>query len=130
MKWNERLTAARKAKELSKSELSRRVGVSPAAITQWESGTTAAPGGENLTKLCQVLDVTERYLMYGEESAPVEPNAARSLGIAAETIDELRLLSVFRLANQRERAAINDTVETIRLVIEARLRESKDKRRG
>jgi transcriptional regulator with XRE-family HTH domain len=128
MKWNERLSTIRKAKGLSKSELSRLLSVSPAAVTMWENGTTAAISGANLMRLCEVLGVSERYLMTGEESAPDGTNEARSLGLEAETAAELRLLSVYRLANQRERAAIDGVVEEMRALIEERTRSNKSKR--
>lgn len=128
MKWNERLSAARKAKQISKSELSRQVGVSPAAVTMWENGTTSALQGENLMRLCQVLGISERYLMQGEEPEPEETSEARSLGLQAETAAELRLLSVYRLANQRERAEIDGVVESMRVLIEDRTRSNKGKR--
>lgn len=128
MKWNERLSTTRKARGLSKSELSRRVGVSPAAVTMWENTTTAVPSGANLMRLCEVLGVSERYLMSGDEPPPDEPNEAKSLGLAAETAAELRLLSVYRLANQRERAEIDGVVEAMRALIEDRTRSNKGKR--
>lgn len=128
MKWNERLSTTRKAKGLTKSELSRQMGVSPAAVTMWENGTTSALSGANLMRLCEVLGVTERYLMTGDEPTPDEPNEAKSLGLAAETAAELRLLSVYRLANQRERAEIDGVVESMRALIEDRTRSNKSKR--
>jgi transcriptional regulator with XRE-family HTH domain len=128
MKWNERLSTIRKAKGLSKSELSRQMSVSPAAVTMWENGTTAAISGANLMRLCEVLGVSERYLMTGEEVSQDEPNEARSLGLEAETAAELRLLSVYRLADKRERAAIDGVVEEMRLLIEERTRSNKSKR--
>jgi transcriptional regulator with XRE-family HTH domain len=132
MKWNERLSAARKVKGMSKSELSRQVGVSPAAVTMWENGTTSALAGENLMRLCQVLGVSERYLMSGEEPEPDEDdyNEARSLGLQAETAAELRLLSIYRLANQRERAEIDGVVEDMRQLIETRSRGKNKSKRG
>lgn len=128
MKWNERLSTTRKARRLTKSGLSRLLGVSPAAVTMWENGTTSTLSGANLMRLCEVLGVTERYLMTGEEPPPDEPNEARSLGLEAETAAELRLLSVYRLANQRERAEIDGVVESMRALIEDRTRSDKSKR--
>jgi transcriptional regulator with XRE-family HTH domain len=128
MKWNERLSITRKAKGMTKSELSRRMGVSPAAVTMWENGTTSALSGANLMRLCEVLGVSERYLMSGDEPTPDEPNEAQSFGLEAETAAELRLLSIYRLANQRERAAIDGVVEDMRALIEERTRSNKRKR--
>ena len=128
MKWNERIATARKAKGLSKSEFSRLVKVSPATVSDWESGVIKAIKGENLVNVCRALGITEAYLISGVEEPSDEPNEARSLGLEAETAAELRLLSVYRLANQRERAAIDGVVEDMRALIAERTRTNKSKR--
>jgi hypothetical protein len=66
--------------------------------------------------------------MSGDEPTPDEPNEAQSFGLEAETAAELRLLSIYRLANQRERAAIDGVVEDMRVLIEERTRSNKRKR--
>lgn len=115
---------------MSKSELARQVKVSHATVVDWENGDIKTIKGENLVNVCRVLGLTEQYLLNGveSESAP-EPNPARSLGLEAETAAELRMLSVYRLANQRERAAIDEVVEDMRRLIEDRSRH-KTKLRG
>ncbi len=52
-----RIAAAREAKGLSASALARLIGVSRAAVAQWEADETA-PTAENLQKISQALDVT------------------------------------------------------------------------
>ena len=128
MKWNERIATARKEKGLTKSELSRLLKVSPATVSDWESGVIKTIKGENLVNVCRALGSTESYLLSGEESEQPEPNEARSFGLEAETAAELRLLSIYRLANQRERAAIDGVVEEMRVLIESRIRANKSKR--
>jgi phage repressor protein C with HTH and peptisase S24 domain len=75
MNWNQRLTQARVEKNLSKSELARAINVSPATITQWESGTTKELKGENLTLVCAVLDVTAEWLLHGKGQRATDPLA-------------------------------------------------------
>jgi hypothetical protein len=54
--------------------------------------------------------------------------AAESLGLAAETAAELRLLSVYRLADARERLAIDNVVDEVRIIISDRLAMDKAQR--
>ena len=128
MTWNKRITIAREAKGLTKSELARAVKVSHATINDWENGDIKTIKGENLVNVCRVLGMTESYLLSGIEPQIDAPNEARSLGLEAETAAELRLLSVYRLANQRERAAIDGVIEEMRALIEERTRDNKRKR--
>lgn len=128
MTWNNRIAAARQAKGLTKSELARAVKVSHATIHDWENGDIKTIKGENLMNVCRVLGMSENYLLYGTEPRQDEPNEARSLGLEAETAGELRLLSIYRLANERERAAIDGMVEDIRALIAERASADKRKR--
>lgn len=62
------ITHARINKGLKMAELAELVGVSPAAISQWESGEKT-PRRENLERLAAALDVTTEYLT-GKEEKP------------------------------------------------------------
>ncbi|SDH41504.1 MULTISPECIES: XRE family transcriptional regulator [unclassified Duganella] len=66
MNWNERITQARTAKSIKKVDLARQLGVSPATITQWESGITKEIKGANLTNLCAALGVDPSWLLNGD----------------------------------------------------------------
>ncbi len=114
MKWNQRLTQAREAKKLSKSALGRLLKISAPTITHWESGEIEHIKAENLMKLCEVLDVTEAWLMNGE-GAPRQRTRtfAGALSLKAETDEEMELLTSFRLANSIERNAFSGAVETV-----------------
>lgn len=68
MNWNERITQARTAKSIKKVDLAKRLGVSPATITQWESGITKEIKGPNLTNLCRELGVEPEWLLNGLRS--------------------------------------------------------------
>lgn len=113
---------------MTKSELARAVGVSHATINDWENGDIKTIKGQNLVNVCRVLGMTENYLLSGIESRQEsQPSLARSLGLEAETAAELRLLSIYRLANQRERGVIDDAVDIVSGLVEARTRGDKSK---
>ncbi len=62
----ERVKKAREAAGLSKSELARLCGVSPSAVTQWESGETKTLEGENLVRAADALRVDALWLATGK----------------------------------------------------------------
>lgn len=65
MGWNKRITIARTRLGINKSEFSRRVGVSTATTTDWESGQIKMIDGSNLVKVAAVLNVTPEWIMTG-----------------------------------------------------------------
>lgn len=77
MSISERITAAREAAGLSKSELARRLGRSPSAVTQWESGETKALRAESLIGIARETNVRAEWLETGRgsmhDTANVEP---------------------------------------------------------
>jgi len=70
--WKQRLKSARIAKGLNKTEFAKAVGVSNPTVTDWEKsagdGGIKELSGLNLTKVCQVLDVTPAWLLHGREA--------------------------------------------------------------
>jgi len=63
MDWHTRITQARTAKNLKKTDLARLVGVSPATVTMWESGQTKKIEGRNLVKVCEILEISPIWLL-------------------------------------------------------------------
>jgi transcriptional regulator with XRE-family HTH domain len=59
-----RIAYARELLGINASDLARRMGISRAAIAQWETGQTV-PSGRNLPKLADVLGVTLDWLSQG-----------------------------------------------------------------
>lgn len=124
--WKLRLKQARESCGLNKTEFARLVKVSNATVTDWEK--SAADGGikeiagPNLTKIARALDIDPHWLIDGGNREPepvpsrphVESPLADSFRLEIETAAELRLLSVYRLANSDGRAAIDAVVEQIR----------------
>lgn len=67
MNWNQRLSQARIAKGINKSDFAKMLGVSAPTVTQWENGTIKALAGSNLLRVCEVLDISSTWLMSGED---------------------------------------------------------------
>ncbi|HFK7184584.1 TPA: S24 family peptidase [Serratia odorifera] len=61
----ERIHALRKSKKLSQMTLAKKVGVSNAAISQWERSETE-PKGDNLMSLAAALECSPSHLLYGD----------------------------------------------------------------
>lgn len=67
----ERITKAREAAGMSKSDLARSVGASPSAVSQWESGETQTLEGKNLVRAAVAMGVDAVWLGTGKgEMAP------------------------------------------------------------
>ncbi len=62
-----RIRARRKELRISQATLSKQLGVSNAAISQWERGETE-PRGQNLITLCNILGCSPEYLLQGKNS--------------------------------------------------------------
>ena len=102
----ERIRALRTTRGLTQRELGRRIGVSAAAITQLESGTSKVPKATVLDGMCRELQTNSAWLLsgVGESSASMSlvgerheliliydalPNQGRDLLMAqARTIHE------------------------------------------
>lgn len=88
-----RLQTLRHAKRLSKSEVAKRVGVSPTCVWNWEEGNTE-PRPENLTALSAVFSVTPDYLQYGRTDENSLELSDQSLPKeASDTLSEVILKS-------------------------------------
>ncbi|WP_162500810.1 LexA family protein [Modicisalibacter coralii] len=64
-----RIKHRRKELKLTQEKLSKAVGVSRVAISQWESDPTIQIAGKNLTKLCQALKCSTDWLLEGKGGA-------------------------------------------------------------
>ncbi|WP_323888152.1 LexA family protein [Aeromonas caviae] len=70
---NDRITASRQAQKMSKAELARRVGISHASVSKWESGLNQ-PKGRYLNDLAAALGVTVDWLLTGDGEARAQPS--------------------------------------------------------
>ena len=62
---NERLSELRSAAKLTQNTVAKTVGVSRAAVTQWENGLTK-PKGEYIHALAKLYGCTTGYILHGE----------------------------------------------------------------
>lgn len=88
-----RITEAREAAGLSKSELARAIGVSPATITQWESGETKKYDADNIRKAARAVKRSVSYLLTGRESPKVFISHGSNVGPGPEQVYSYPLIS-------------------------------------
>lgn len=69
----QRIRAKRITAGFNRSELARKVEVTPQAVQQWEEGVTS-PRGKNLRKVADFLNTTPQYIQYGDERSQLEEN--------------------------------------------------------
>ena len=66
--FSDRLRKARKLKGWGQEQLASKLDVSTGAVGHWEIGPKL-PTAENLGKIAALLDVSTRWLLYGQENA-------------------------------------------------------------
>ncbi len=76
---NDRITASRQAQKMSKAELARRVGISHASVSKWESGLNQ-PKGRYLNDLAAALGDTVDWLLTWDGDAPASPGEQQVAG--------------------------------------------------
>lgn len=69
MNIGERITTLRKEKDISQTELAKRLSVSRQAVSKWEQGTST-PDTERLIQLAEILDTEVEYLATGVHPEP------------------------------------------------------------
>ena len=69
-----RIATARIAKGLSQTQLSKMIGVSKGAVSQWEMGQTKDIKSRNFFPLAKVLEIDPLELFYGKGSSRVDEN--------------------------------------------------------
>lgn len=100
-----RIKAARKAAQLSQAELARRVGVTPSAVSQLETGLTHDPKPDHLLRYAQALRLDVSELITGKAA----PSAAEPPACYAGLSGGERLLIDYirgRTATEAERDAL------------------------
>jgi transcriptional regulator with XRE-family HTH domain len=98
MTWHIRLTHAREAAGLTKSEMALRVGVSQAAVTGWESGAIGSLTAENLLALSDVLTMTPHWLMRGQGIGPGDMLIGHDMGERIRAARQKKAMSQEKLA--------------------------------
>ena len=69
MNIGERITTLRKEKDISQTELAKRLSVSRQAVSKWEQGSST-PDTERLIQLAEILDTEVEYLATGVHPEP------------------------------------------------------------
>jgi len=65
--WHDRIKSAREEMGMKRNHLAKMIGVSPATITQWESGQTRTISGPNLVSACAVLNIDPSWLLGADD---------------------------------------------------------------
>ena len=123
MSIGKRIKEVRKELKLSQAALCAKIGIHQSTLSELETGEST--GTTYLARIAAALSVSALWLETGRGSRePIQdappPRPGGILSLTAETAAELRLLSVYRLANAREREAIDDVIEQMRYLIEQR----------
>lgn len=71
----ERIRGLRESRSLSQDQLGEIVGVSGAAISQWESGTTRNLRPENFLRFCAYFGVDPYWVVWGDAEGPNIPKS-------------------------------------------------------
>lgn len=69
MNIGERIAAMRKEKDISQTELAKRLNVSRQAVSKWEQGISS-PDTERLIRLAEIFDTEVEYLATGVHPEP------------------------------------------------------------
>lgn len=99
----ERIERARRAAQITPSDLARLIGVKPQAIYMLEGGKVNAPTPANLFRIADALGVDPRVLVFGEDAARppgvAQPTASYSV---EQVFDEETLLFARRFQSLDE----------------------------
>jgi len=80
----DRIRGLRESRKLTQDDLGKIVGVSYAAISQWESGATTGIRPENFLRFCAYFNVDPYWVAFwteGDPRAPAAPRLRRPGGI-------------------------------------------------
>jgi transcriptional regulator with XRE-family HTH domain len=109
-----RVRQAREGAGLTQSELARRTGVQPSAVSQWESPQGTVPSVENLTRIATSTSVKFEWLATGrgpqKDSYTGEAPAVVPEVFATDLFEE-RVLHLLRTLNSRKRASLLQLLE-------------------
>jgi transcriptional regulator with XRE-family HTH domain len=103
----------------NQSEMARFIGVTPQAVQKWIAGESE-PRGKNLELAAAFLGVSQAELKFGKDGEDAhlqlvydDPVSRRLMGLLDEAGDEVRLLTVYRLASPEDKLAIDAAVAAV-----------------
>lgn len=73
----DRIRTLREARTLSQEDLGQIIGISGAAVSQWESGATRNIRPENFLRFCAHFNVDPYWVVFGADGDPQSPSVAR-----------------------------------------------------
>lgn len=92
--WNERFALAVAQSDYNREQIAKQVGASPPTVAAWIGAGNIRPAqnitGENLLKVCRLLDIRPAWLMFGEgamrpsKSAKISPEMAQVLALLVD----------------------------------------------
>jgi transcriptional regulator with XRE-family HTH domain len=100
-----RIRTAREAAKVSSAELSRKIGISRAAVAQWETGQTE-PSAANLRKVASVLNVTLEWLGQGRGTTAT-PRATPRAGAPAPVPSDGVLVDLKKLPAEQAKLLLS-----------------------
>jgi transcriptional regulator with XRE-family HTH domain len=111
---------------MSQKALADKIGIKQPSLSQLESGESHRT--TYISRIATELGVNALWLETGRgprdaAGAGQSTPSSGSLNLKAETATELQMLLVYRSANEREREAVDDLIDELRLKIEARARD-------
>lgn len=74
----DRIRTLRESRTLSQEDLGKIIGISGAAVSQWESGATKGIRPENFLRLCAYFNVDPYWVVFGAEGDPQRVVSSRS----------------------------------------------------
>lgn len=82
--WHTRLNdllerQKKKDKKFTKAYVAKKVGVEPSSVSDWCTGKTKEINGENLIRLCDLLNVDPHLLMFGKSPTAIYMTDAQKL---------------------------------------------------
>jgi transcriptional regulator with XRE-family HTH domain len=73
----DRIRALRESRKLTQEDMGKIIGISGAAVAQWELGTVTGIKPENLLRFCTYFGVDPYWLVFGPAGDPRAPSSAR-----------------------------------------------------
>lgn len=73
----DRIRTLRESRKLSQEDMAKIIGISGAAVSQWESGATKGIRPENFLRFCAYFSVDPFWVVFGAEGDPQSVAFAR-----------------------------------------------------
>lgn len=106
--FTEKLNEKLKEKGMSKKELATKIGVTPAAISNWKNN--CYPTGDKLKSICKTLDMSADELLGINILPPEPPNQEAPPGALKQlSYSEIKLINYFREMNVEQQEMLLDT---------------------